>query len=74
MAYSLSGYKIIHISDLHLGSFNVEKLEVVVKMINEENPDLVVFTGDLINNYYFEALPFIDTLRKLRQKMESFLF
>ena len=68
----LSGYKIIHISDLHLGSFNVEKLEVVVKMINEENPDLVVFTGDLINNYYFEALPFIDTLKKIKAKDGKF--
>ena len=41
-------------------------------MINEENPDLVVFTGDLINNYYFEALPFIDTLKKIKAKDGKF--
>ncbi len=66
---SKSNYKIIHISDLHLGSFNnIEKLEEVVSMINDENPDLLVFTGDLVNNYYFEVLPYVETLKKLKAK------
>ena len=65
----LDNYKIIHISDLHLGSFNnVKELEIVVEMINEENPDLVVFTGDLVNNYYHEALPYVETLKKIKAK------
>ena len=34
---SLNNYKIIHISDLHLGTFNIEKLNEVVEMINIEN-------------------------------------
>lgn len=50
---SLSGLKIIQFSDLHLGStmFNsdVDKLE---KIINVRNPDIVVFTGDLIDKKY----------------------
>ena len=72
---NLSGYKIVHISDLHLGSFNsIEKLEEVVDLINEEKADLVVFTGDLVNNYYHEAVPYIDTLKKLKLKMESFQY
>ena len=51
---AFNNYKIIHISDLHLGSFNdVEKLEEAIEMINSENPDLVVFTGDLVNNYSY---------------------
>ena len=70
-----SEYKIIHISDLHLGSFNsVEQLEEVVFLINEEQPNLVVFTGDLVNNYYSEAIPYINTLKKLKLKMENLLF
>ena len=70
---NLSGYKIVHISDLHLGSFNsIEKLEEVVDLINEEKADLVVFTGDLVNNYYHEAVPYIDTLKKIKAKDGKF--
>ena len=70
---SLDNYKIIQISDLHLGSFNdVKKLEEVVDMINDENPDLVVFTGDLVNNYYHEAIPYIDTLNRIEAKDGKF--
>ena len=70
---SINNYKIVQISDLHLGSFNnVSKLEDVVEMINSENPDMVVFTGDLVNNYYHEAIPYIDTLKKIKAKDGKF--
>jgi len=48
--------KIVHISDLHLGSFNYryQILERAVKMINDLNPDFIFFTGDLVNNYAWE--------------------
>ena len=50
---SLSGLKIIQLSDLHFGStmFN-ENVKEIEKMINKRNPDIVVFTGDLINKDY----------------------
>ena len=70
---NLEGFKIIHISDLHLGSFeNIDKLEEVVSIINSENADLVVFTGDLVNNYYYEAKPYVDTLKKIKSKYGKF--
>ena len=70
---SLENYKIIHISDLHLGSFNsVKKMEKVVEIINKENADLVFFTGDLVNNYYSEAIPYVDVLRKIKSKHGKF--
>jgi len=70
---NLNNYKIIHISDLHLGSFNsVDKLNEVVDIINNEDADLVVFTGDLVNNYYSEAIPYIDTLNKIKAKHGKF--
>lgn len=69
----LDNFKLIHISDLHLGSFNsVEKLEEMVALINEEAPDMIVFTGDLVNNFYHEALPFVETLKKLKAKKGVF--
>ena len=66
---ALNNYKIIHISDLHLGSFNnIDKFNEAVEMINAENADLVVFTGDLVNNYHEEAIPYIDSLKKIKSK------
>ena len=64
-----SDYKIVHLSDLHIGSFNsVEKVEEIVNIVNDQNPDLIVFTGDLVNNYYSEVLPYVDVLKKLKAK------
>ena len=65
----LNNYKIIHISDLHLGSFNdIDKLDEAIELINSENADLVVFTGDLVNNYYHEAEPYIKSLKRIKSK------
>ena len=50
---SLNGLKIIHLSDLHFGStmFN-ENVKGIEKITNKRKPDIVVFTGDLINKDY----------------------
>ena len=62
-------YKIVHLSDLHIGSFNsVDKVEEIVNIVNDQNPDLIVFTGDLVNNYYSEVIPYVDVLKKLKAK------
>ena len=71
--WNLDNYKIIQISDLHLGSFDsIDKLNTAVEMINEESADLVVFTGDLVNNFYHEAIPYIETLGKIKAKDGKF--
>ena len=65
----LNGLKIIQISDLHLGSFDSTKpIEDVVEIINNEQADIIVFTGDLVNNAYWEADEFIPHLNKLKAK------
>ena len=70
---SLNGLKIIQISDLHLGSFTSTKpVEDIVELINEEEADLIVFTGDLVNNHYWEANDFIPHLAKLKAKHGKF--
>ena len=47
---SFKGFKIVHISDIHYGkTIDKKKLEKVVNQINLIEPDLVVFTGDLID-------------------------
>ena len=47
---SFNGYRIVHISDLHLASFEGRNRALIraVNKINEQNPDLILFTGDLI--------------------------
>lgn len=50
---SFSGFRIVQISDTHLGSFykNFGAVEEAFTMIQGLRPDLIVFTGDMVNNY-----------------------
>ena len=58
--------KIVQISDLHVGNFlNTHHLENMVQKINDEKPDFVFFTGDLVNFKSDELIPFLPTLKKL---------
>ena len=63
-------FKIVQISDLHLGSFvpHPELITHVVDTANAQQADLIVFTGDLVNYKDEEADPFVETLSKLRAK------
>lgn len=67
---AFNGYKIIHISDLHLGSFNYRYriLERAVNIINELEADIIFFTGDLVNNYSWELNGWDKVLKKLSAK------
>lgn len=48
---AFDGYKITQLSDIHSGSFdNREKVEYGINLANEQQSDLIVFTGDLVNN------------------------
>ena len=50
---SFNGLKIIHFSDLHYGTgFNENRLKTLTNKINSYKPDIVVFTGDLIDKNY----------------------
>lgn len=62
------GYKIAHLSDLHVGTYGhrTRFLQKVVERVNRENPDLVVFTGDIVNTEPEELLPFTQTLSCIR--------
>lgn len=57
---AFKGYRLVQISDAHCGSFsNPEKLRHAINLINEQKPDLVLFTGDMVNNFAEELEPFI---------------
>lgn len=66
---AFDGYKITQISDIHSGSFdNKEKIEYAVDLINEQKSDVILFTGDLVNNKAEEMLPWKDTFSRLKAK------
>lgn len=67
---AFEGLKVIQISDIHSGSFNNRKaVERGVEMILAEKPDLILFTGDLVNNLASEMDDYIDVFRKLTAPM-----
>jgi hypothetical protein len=63
---SFNNLKIVQISDIHLGSWpSPQRLEEAVKMINDQNPDMIVFTGDIVNFSSAETYPFTSVLKQL---------
>ena len=62
------GFKIVQISDSHLGSFitNEDKVAEAIDLVNQQNPDLILFTGDMVNNVADEVNNFISILGKLK--------
>ena len=74
---NFDGLKVIHFSDLHYGTtIFYDKLHDIVKKINIRNPDLVVFTGDLIDAGYKlstdEQEKIIDLLKKIDSKLGKY--
>ncbi|WP_203295327.1 metallophosphoesterase [Luteirhabdus pelagi] len=48
---AFDGYTLTQISDIHSGSFdNEEKVKYAVNLVNEQKSDMILFTGDLVNN------------------------
>ncbi len=67
---TFNGYKIVHISDLHLGTFGFypKALRRITTAVNAENADLVAFTGDLVNFDRREIVPFREELARIKAR------
>lgn len=66
--------KIVQFSDVHIkGDFTYKNLDKVVNSINKQHPDIVVFTGDLYDNYakYNDDRNIIAELKKLEAKYDK---
>lgn len=69
----LSGFKIVQISDIHIGpTIGKEFLESIVSRINELNADLIAITGDLVDGSVHRLKEHIAPLGDLRSKYGSF--
>ncbi|KAB1069679.1 metallophosphoesterase [Tamlana haliotis] len=66
---AFDGYKLTQISDIHSGSFDdIDKVEYAVDLINEQASDVILFTGDMVNNKAEELLPYKSVFGKLKAK------
>ena len=64
---SFDGLKVLQISDLHVGSWdNKEAIEKGIEMINAQEYDILLFTGDFVNTLATEADPWIEVLQKIK--------
>ncbi len=66
---SFDGFTISHISDIHCGSFdNYQKVKYGIELINKQKSDVIMFTGDIVNNISAELDPWKDLFSKLTAK------
>lgn len=67
------GYRIVQISDFHVGSYDGDTtfVSAVVERINSLGPDLVVFTGDIVNRRSCELLPHMQVLGRIEAPVLS---
>ncbi|MCD6347859.1 MAG: metallophosphoesterase [Bacteroidales bacterium] len=71
---AFNGFKIVQLSDAHLGSLagNEYRISDVMKQINELNPDIVVFTGDMVNNFANEISGWVPVWKQLKASSGKF--
>ena len=67
---AFEGYRIVQLSDLHVGTWGNDTvfLKNLVDTVNNLRPDLIVFTGDIVNRESRELIPFTSVLSKLHAK------
>lgn len=71
---AFDGLRIVQISDMHLGSFpaDTDVVQHGIDLINAEKPDLILFTGDLVNNFAEEAEPWLEKLAGLQATLGKY--
>ncbi len=66
---AFDGYKVTQVSDIHSGSFDdVNKVDYAINLINEQESDVILFTGDMVNNKAEELKPYLGIFGKLEAK------
>ena len=65
---AFDGFTITQISDVHSGSFdNAEKINYAIDLVNEQNSDMILFTGDIVNTDAKEMHPWIETFNRIKK-------
>jgi len=70
---AFDGIRIAQVSDIHSGSFfNKTAVRGGVELVMDNKPDMIFFTGDLVNNESSEVKEYIDVFNKLRAPLGVF--
>ena len=65
---AFDGFTITQISDVHSGSFDdPDKINYAIDLVNEQNSDMILFTGDIVNTHAKEMHPWIDTFKRIKE-------
>ncbi len=65
---AFDGFTITQISDVHSGSFdNPEKINYAIDLVNEQNSDMILFTGDIVNTDAKEMHPWIEIFKRIKE-------
>ncbi len=74
LPYAFDGLRIVHLSDLHLGSFNYryQIMDRAIGLINQLEADLIFITGDLVNNFAWELNGWENVLVKMSAKLGKY--
>ena len=65
---AFDGFRITQISDVHSGSFdNPEKINYAIDLINEQEADMILFTGDIVNTHAKEMHPWLETFNRIKE-------
>jgi uncharacterized protein len=69
LSHSFEGYRVVHVSDLHLDNRTEPGyLEKIVRLVNEQEPDLIAFTGDFVT---FTPERFVPALAATLSRLEA---
>jgi len=71
---TFDGVKIVQISDIHIGSYwgHKDKVKGAIEKINEQNADILLFTGDLVNNFANELEGWHELLGSMKARMGKY--
>lgn len=73
LPFAFEGLKVLQLSDIHTGSlFDKDSVHKGIQMAMELKPDVVFFTGDLVNNSTPEAFPLMDHFSQVKAPMGVF--
>ena len=66
---AFDGYKVVQISDFHLGGFlNDKPMKEIVRIVNAQHPDIILFTGDMVSFTTDEVYPFEEVMKQFSAK------
>jgi len=71
---AFDGFKIVQLSDAHLGSLSGQEDRIVdvIEQINELKPDVMVFTGDMVNNFAHEMSGWVPIWKRIKARYGKF--